>query len=70
MIIEDERDVDVPIMNHMETPILQVESVVDENIKFQEFLERHKQIKDKDDHIALRNALIEYLWDEYKNSVY
>ena len=32
MIIEDERDVDVPITNHMKTLFLQVERVVDENI--------------------------------------
>ena len=35
MIIEDERDVDISITNHMEMPILQVERVVDENTQFQ-----------------------------------
>ena len=69
MIIEDERDVNISITNYMKMPILQAERVVDENIQFQEFLARHKQIKDKDAHIALRNTLIEHLWEEYENSV-
>ncbi|KAK2664862.1 hypothetical protein Ddye_003436 [Dipteronia dyeriana] len=68
MIIEDERDVDADIQGHMEAPTPQVERVIDENTRFQEFLTRHKQIKDKDAHIALRNALIDHLWDEYTNS--
>ena len=27
-----------------------------------------KQIRDKDAHIILKNALIDHLWDEYSNS--
>ncbi|KAK2656480.1 hypothetical protein Ddye_009532 [Dipteronia dyeriana] len=68
MIIEDERDVDATIEDHMEAPTPQVGRVIDENTRFQEFLTRHRQIKDKEAHITLRNALIDHLWDEYTNS--
>ena len=61
MIIEDERDADADIENWREAPALEVEMVVDGTTRFQEFLARHKQIKDKEAHIALRNALIEHL---------
>ncbi|KAK9187712.1 hypothetical protein WN944_019110 [Citrus x changshan-huyou] len=53
MIIEDERDVNATINDWMQTPIPTVAIRVDENIRFQEFLARHKQIKDKEAHIAL-----------------
>ncbi|KAK3212647.1 hypothetical protein Dsin_017353 [Dipteronia sinensis] len=68
MIIEDERDVDAAIRDHMEAPTLEVEMVVDEYTQFKEFLARHRKIRDKEAHIALRNALIDHLWDEYINS--
>ncbi|KAK2635345.1 hypothetical protein Ddye_030137 [Dipteronia dyeriana] len=42
MIIEDERDVDAAIEDHLEVPTLQVETVIDENTRFQEFLTRHR----------------------------
>ena len=61
MIIEDERDEHVDIENWKEAPTPEVEMVRDETIRFQEFLARHKQIKDKEAHYALRNALIEHL---------
>ena len=51
-----------------EAPTPEVEMVVDENIRFHQFIARHRQIKDKDAHIALRNALIDHLWEEYTNS--
>ena len=53
MIIEDERDVDVPIDNQMEASTPEVEIVVDENARFQNFLARHRQIKDAEAHHAL-----------------
>ncbi|KAK3213085.1 hypothetical protein Dsin_017791 [Dipteronia sinensis] len=65
---EDERDVDATIQDHIEAPTPEVEMVVDENIRFQEFLARHREIMDKKAHIALRNVLIDHLWDEYTNS--
>ncbi|XP_073153502.1 uncharacterized protein [Henckelia pumila] len=68
MIIEDERDLSAPIQDARETPAPEVEMIVDENMKFQEFLNRYKKIKDKYAHYALRNALIEHLWDEYSSS--
>ncbi|KAL5549771.1 hypothetical protein UlMin_005002 [Ulmus minor] len=46
MIIEDERDVDAPIDNQMKAPTPEVEIAVDENAQFQNFLARHRQIKD------------------------
>jgi len=68
MIIEDERDVNATINDWMQAPIPTVDMRVDENTRFQEFLARHKQIKDKEAHIALQNALIDHLWDEFSNS--
>ena len=68
MIIEDERDVDAPIDNQMEAPTPEVEIVVDENARFQNFLARHRQIKDAEAHHALRNSLIDHLWEKYTNS--
>ncbi|KAH9705287.1 nuclease [Citrus sinensis] len=53
MIIEDERDVNATINDWMQAPIPTVAMRVDENIRFQEFLARHKQIKDKEAHTAL-----------------
>ena len=68
MIIEDERDVNATINDWMQAQIPTVDISIDENTRFQEFLARHKQIKDKEAHIALRNALIDHLWDEFSNS--
>ena len=68
MIIKDECDVNATINDWMQAPIPTVDMRVDENTRFQEFLTRHKQIKDKEAHIALRNALIDHLWDEFSNS--
>ena len=48
------------------TPV--VELVEDEDARFEQFLGRYRQIKDKDTHIALRNALIEHLWLRYANN--
>ena len=68
MIIEDERNVDAAIEDWIEAPIPEVEIVVDENTRFQKFLARHRQIKAREAHIALRNTLIDHLWEEYTNS--
>ena len=51
----------------MEVLTSEVEIVVDENTRFQEFLARHRQIKDREAHIALRNTLIDHLWEAYTN---
>ncbi|KAK2656112.1 hypothetical protein Ddye_009164 [Dipteronia dyeriana] len=64
----DEHDVTASIEDHMEAPTPEVEMMLDENTLFQQFLARHRGIRDKDAHIALRNALIDHLWDEYTNS--
>lgn len=68
MIIEDERNSDAPVQEWTKASSLEVELVEDENRHFQEFLTRHRQIKDKETHITLRNALIDHLWDEHMNS--
>ena len=65
MIIEDERDLDAPIQDVREAPTPEVERIVDETMRFNQFIARHAQIKDRDAHIALRNALIDHLWEEY-----
>ena len=51
-----------------EAPTPEVERIVDETTRFNQFIARHAQIKDRDAHIALRNALIDHLWEEYTNS--
>ncbi|KAK2651449.1 hypothetical protein Ddye_011305 [Dipteronia dyeriana] len=53
MMIADERDVDASIEGRMETPTPEVKMVLDENTRLQQFLARHRQIKDKDAHISL-----------------
>ncbi|XP_073153369.1 protein ANTAGONIST OF LIKE HETEROCHROMATIN PROTEIN 1-like [Henckelia pumila] len=68
MIIEDERDEHVSVTNYREAPTPYVEMAYDEHVRFQEFLARHRQIKDKSAHYALRDALIDHLWEEYSNS--
>ena len=68
MIIEDERDVNPTIEERVEVPNVEVEMAGDEDARFQQFLARHRQIKNRDAHIELRNALIEHLWNEYTNS--
>ena len=68
MIIEDGRDLNAPIEVAREAPPAEVEMAVDDNTRFQEFLARYRQIKDKEAHFALRNALIDHLWEEYTNS--
>ncbi|KAL9307221.1 putative harbinger transposase-derived protein [Arabidopsis thaliana] len=68
MIIEDERDIDAPIEERVEVPIEEVEMTGDDDTRFQEFLARHRQIKDREAHIELRNGLIEHLWSQYTNS--
>ncbi|KAK2649664.1 hypothetical protein Ddye_017153 [Dipteronia dyeriana] len=61
MIIADERDVDVSIEDHMEAPTPEVEMMLYENTRFQQFLTQYREIRDKDVRIALRNALINHL---------
>ena len=67
MIVEDERDVNAPIQDFVEAPITNIE-YVDDDTRFQQFLSRHQEIRNKDAHYALRDALIEHLWNQYGNS--
>ncbi|XP_074579122.1 uncharacterized protein LOC141835648 [Curcuma longa] len=68
MIIEDERDLNAPIVEHFEVSTPDVEAAVDDRTRFEDFLARYRQIKDKEAHIALRNALIDHIWEQYSNS--
>ena len=68
MIIEDERDLDAPISDAREVPISTVELAQEENIRFEHFIARYKQIKNREAYISLRNALIEHLWEQYSKS--
>ncbi|KAK3183019.1 hypothetical protein Dsin_030305 [Dipteronia sinensis] len=61
MIIEDERTMHINFEDLNPTSISDIEMVSDETTRFRQFLTRHRQIKDKDAHIALRNALIDHL---------
>ncbi|XP_057796931.1 uncharacterized protein LOC131012963 [Salvia miltiorrhiza] len=67
MIIEDERDLSAPIQEMREVPTPDVETVPNEARQFQEFLARYRSIKDKSAHLALRDALVDHLWEEYSN---
>ncbi|KAL5752126.1 hypothetical protein ACOSQ2_022633 [Xanthoceras sorbifolium] len=64
MIVEDEHDVHVGNDNSRKVLAPEVEMVADENTRFQQFITRYRQIRDKEAHIALRNALIEHLWEQ------
>ncbi|PRQ37575.1 putative harbinger transposase-derived protein [Rosa chinensis] len=65
MIIEDERDLTAPIREFNQAPAPTVEMVVDEDARFNQFLARNRQIKDKTAHFELRDALIDHLWDRH-----
>jgi len=43
MIIEDERDLNAPIQDAVEAPTPTIEMLVDENLRFEQFLARHKK---------------------------
>ncbi|XP_020254359.1 uncharacterized protein LOC109831450 [Asparagus officinalis] len=60
MIIEDERDEQEDIIVSTPPSISNVEDIG---------MTRHKKFKDKEAHFALRNALIEHLWERHGNEV-
>lgn len=70
MIIEVQHNEDAPITDYHEAPAPEVEMAHDERARFQEFLARHRQIKDRSTHHTFRDALTDHLWDEYSNSEY
>ena len=53
IVIEDERDLNVPTKVAREAPPPEGEMAVDDNTRFQEFLARYRQINDKEAHFAL-----------------
>lgn len=63
IIIED--DLSGPIQAAREVPTPEVEMVTNANSRFEDFIARYKKNLDKDAHYALRDALIEHLWDDY-----
>ncbi|XP_057803130.1 uncharacterized protein LOC131018426 [Salvia miltiorrhiza] len=67
MIVEDERDLSAPIEIAREVPIPDVETMPNETNHFQHFLGRYKKIKDRVAHFALRDALVDHIWDEFSN---
>ena len=64
MIIEDEHDLNAPIQDVVEAPTPTIEMVLDENLRFEQFLARYNKIKDENDYLKLRNAFIEQLWEQ------
>ncbi|KAL8543177.1 hypothetical protein ACS0TY_003904 [Phlomoides rotata] len=68
MIIEDERVLDAPIEVAREVPSPNLEFVENEPDRFQNFMGRFRQIRNAEAHFALRNALIDHLWEEYSNT--
>ena len=62
IIIEDEREEQEDVVISTPSSILNVEDMkINETERFRRFVARHKKIKDRETHFALRNALIEYL---------
>ena len=66
IILQDQRDVNAPIQDCVEAPTTNIE-YVDDDTRFQQFLSQHQEIRNKDAHYALWDALIEHLWNEYDN---
>ncbi|XP_020271864.1 uncharacterized protein LOC109847032 [Asparagus officinalis] len=68
MIVEDERDEQEDVVISTPQSIPNAENMeITETERFQRFLARHKRLKNKEVHFALRNALIEHLWERYGN---
>ena len=65
---EDEQDVNAPIRDARPAPPTNVEMAINEDMRFQQFLSRNLQIKDKEAHLSLRNALIDHIWEHYGNN--
>lgn len=68
MIIDDEHDLDAPIEVVRELPPIEVEMMTNDNDGFQQYLAQYRQIKDKEAHFALQNALVDHLLEKYANS--
>ena len=68
MIIEDERDEQEDVVSTLSIPNVE-DMEINETERFRRFLARHKKFKDKEAHFALRNALIEHLWERHGNEV-
>ena len=51
IIIEDEHNLNALIIDAIEAPTTDVEMTVDDNTWFEQFLTRHRRIKEKDAHI-------------------
>ncbi|KAL8543373.1 hypothetical protein ACS0TY_004057 [Phlomoides rotata] len=60
MIIKNERVLDAPIEVAREVPSSNLEFVENEPDRFQNFMDRFRQIRNAEAHYALRNALIDH----------
>lgn len=67
MIIEDERD-NANIVNAIPPAIPNVELFTDETERFRAGLFQQRKLKNKENHYARRNALIDHLWDRHGNA--
>ncbi|XP_020272422.1 putative nuclease HARBI1 [Asparagus officinalis] len=68
MIVEDERDEQEDVVISTPQSIPNAENMeITETERFQQFLALHKRLKNKEAHFALRNALIEHLWERHGN---
>ena len=56
-----ECELDAPIELGRKTPPPDIEIAEDENVRFQNFLARFRNIKDKETHFFLRNTLLDHL---------
>ena len=64
----DERELDAPIEFGREAPPPGIKIAEDENVRFQNFLAWFRNIKDKEAHFSLQNALVDHLWKNYSNA--
>ncbi|XP_020242989.1 uncharacterized protein LOC109821216 [Asparagus officinalis] len=68
MIVEDEHDEQEDVVISTPQSISNAKNMeITETERFQRFLARHKRLKNKEAHFALRNALIEHLWERHGN---
>ena len=68
MIIEDERMPGPMINEARNIEAADVERVGNDNERFQQFLGRYRQIRDRSAHFELRAALVDHLWEHLSTS--
>ncbi|CEP12308.1 hypothetical protein [Parasitella parasitica] len=66
IIVEDERHDEDLIHDHeydMQNPLVGISNAQSDD--FDQYLARHQNVRDIDTHFALRNDLVEHIWNEY-----